>query len=223
MTRIESIVTQDGSKTLYRKDLDEQYHSLFGAITESKHVFISAGLAPLSGISSVTVFEAGFGTGLNCLLAALFAIEHRIDMHYYTVENFPLPEMVTSQLNYGELLGGEAPALFQSILEAAWDENVVVHRQFTLRKIMADLVLDDIILPDQADVVFFDAFGPDKQPEMWTSSIFCKVAELTASGGVLVTYSAKGEVRRRLASAGFSVERLPGPPGKREMIRGTKK
>lgn len=223
MLTIEPIITQDGSKTLYCRDLDEQYHSVFGAITESRHVFIDAGLGPLSGNPVLKVAEVGFGTGLNCLLAALFAIEHRIGMSYFTVENFPLPGSVTDQLNYGELIGGEASALFNAIHQAAWGEDVVLHPHFTIRKIKADMVHDEISLPVPADVVFFDAFGPDKQPEMWTSGIFAKVADLTAPGGILVTYSAKGEVRRRLMTAGFSVERLPGPPGKREMIRGTKK
>lgn len=223
MPYLEPIITQDGSKTLYCRDLDEQYHSLFGAVTESRHVFIQAGLVPFSENPGLKVFEVGFGTGLNCLLAALFAIEHQMDMAYYTVENFPLPESVTGQLNYGDLIGSVAPGLFSALHQAAWDQDVMVHPHFMVRKIRADLVHDELVLPVKADVVFFDAFGPDKQPEMWTPSIFCKVADLTASGGILVTYSAKGEVRRRLVSAGFSVERLPGPPGKREMIRGTKK
>lgn len=223
MLAVEPIVTQDGSKTLYCRDLDEQYHSVFGAISESRHVFIDAGLTPFSGHPVLQVFEVGFGTGLNCLLAALFAIEHRIDMMYYTVEKFPLPESITGQLNYGELIGGDASALFKAIHQAAWDENAALHPRFTVRKIKADMVHDAIVIPGLADVVFFDAFGPDKQPEMWTAPILGKVAVLTASGGILVTYSAKGEVRRSLISLGFAVERIPGPTGKREMIRGTKK
>lgn len=223
MKRPEVITTSDGSKTLYLIELDEQYHSVNGAITESRHVFLKNGLEFSSVKPSLNLLEIGFGTGLNALLTAEYAIENKIKISYFTIEKYPLKPGIISELNYGKLLGNNAELYFGAIHSAEWEKMVDIHPFFRIFKIEADLLESGYKFNSTFDLVYFDAFGPDKQPEMWIPSIFLSLFEILSSGGVIVTYSAKGEIRRRMASAGFSVERLPGPPGKREMLRGIKK
>lgn len=219
----EIIKTTDGSNTLYIKDMDEHYHSVHGALTESEHVFIMNGWKALLNKSVVTVFEVGFGTGLNCLLTALKALDEGRDVTYISIEKYPLGPDIFPNLDYGHFFGDRGKAMFQKIHHAGWNEMTLLFPGFRLLKIEADMLLWDGWSEIQADLIYFDAFGPDKQPEMWTPEIFAKVGGITVPGSILVTYSAKGEVRRRMASAGFLVERLPGPPGKREMLRGIRK
>lgn len=221
--RHEVITTADGSRTLYLVDLDEQYHSVNGAITESKHVFLKNGLEFLSSKSRIRILEIGFGTGLNALLTAQFAIERNIDISYYAIEKYPLDSETLAQLNYDKLIGKDVEVLFHAIHTIKWEKMVEISPLFRLLKFEADFLSFIFSCNSKVDLIYFDAFGPDKQPEMWSQSVFSRLYELLAPGGAIVTYSAKGEVRRRMAIAGFTVERLPGPPGKREMLRGIKK
>jgi len=199
--------------------LDEHYHSHFGAITESKHIFIKAGLGSIEG-DSVTILEVGFGTGLNALLTALFAFEHRIKVNYTSVEKYPLDDSVVSKLNYGSLTGEEGMELFAVIHSAPWETPVAITEWFTLHKRVTDLTTDK---PEGLfDLVFFDAFGPDKQPEMWSGEVMRKIAAVMHAGSVFVTYSAKGSLKRMLRELEMEVTLLPGPPGKRVFTRAVK-
>lgn len=212
--------TADGSHTLFVPGLDEHYHSVNGAVQESVHVFLRAGFDRMS-LPAFRVLEFGFGTGLNALLTMLEADERGKNVVYASIEKYPLPAEISSQLNYGELLCPSAPGLLERLHQAAWDEDVALSPSFTLHKIRADY--NECRWPDGVDLVYFDAFAPDKQPEVWNQALFDRIFRSMNDGGVIVTYCAKGAVRRMWQAAGFTVERLPGPPGKREMLRGTKK
>lgn len=215
------IKTSDGSQTIYLPEINEQYHSVNGAVTESEYVYIEKGYLYHQRMNQ-KVFEVGFGTGLNCLLTALQAEQHRKPTKYIAIEKFPLEKYITDKLNYGRQISENAQTVFEKIHSCKWNQDVQVSDYFSLLKINGDLLncnLDDI---DNCSVVYFDAFGSDKQPEMWTPLIFSKISQLTSIGGVLVTYSAKGEVRRQLTTSGFAMERLPAHP-KEEMLRGIKK
>jgi len=214
-------VTGDGSTTLFNSDFNEHYHSTFGAITESKHVFIENGLQALRN-DPVTVFEIGFGTGLNAYLACLNAKHNKRSVTYYAIEKFPLEKPILSSLNYPALLATEEAdhQIFTALHEAEWEKPVAITGTFTLFKIRADLC--SFHPQFHYNVVFFDAFAPDRQPEMWTSEIFRVLFDNLSPGGLLTTYCVKGQVKRSMKEAGFSVEKLPGPPGKREMLRAAK-
>lgn len=216
----ELIITRDGSHTLYVPSLDEHYHSHFGALTESKHIFINAGLSSLSG-DTISILEVGFGTGLNALLTAIHAGEHNVSVSYTSLEKYPLEPSVIRELNYGHLAGSNGPELFDAIHQAAWGAAVNITEWFSLNKILTDLTTEDP--GGMYDLVYFDAFGPDKQPEMWTREVMGRIAAVTRSGSVFVTYSAKGSLKRMLREFGFEVTLLPGPPGKRVMTRAVKR
>lgn len=209
--------TADGSSTIYVPELDEHYHSVKGALTESMHVFVGSGLRRCAK-AAVRVFEVGYGTGLNAALTALNADGRRVD--YYSVERYPLS--AADAVAYADTLGDPTVAdMLRRLNSAPWDGAVSVDELFTLHKIEGDLAT--VSLPDDIDVVYFDAFAPEKQPEMWDEGVFSRLHEAMADGAVLTTYCAKGVVRRRLQAVGFTVERLPGPPGgKREILRATK-
>lgn len=213
--------TADGSLTIFLPGMKEQYHSLNGAITESDHVYIQKGyLFHKSG--NPVVFEVGLGTGLNCLLTAFWAAKLKRPTTYYSVEKFPLEKNVTEKLNYGALLSEEARSWYACIHSCAWETMVQVSDYFWLVKRKLDVTENEWILEKKCNIVYFDAFGPEKQPEMWAPEIFSQLYERTLPGGVFVTYSAKGQVRRHLTAAGYQMERLPGPCGKKEMLRGIK-
>lgn len=213
--------TGDGSATLFLPELNEQYHSLNGAVTESNHVFLTNGYH-FHPSKNPVVFEVGFGTGLNCLLTAMQAQSQQRPTFYITIENFPLEQKIVNQLKYGSLVQGNGIQLFKRIHDCEWNIPAKISPWFTLLKVKSDFTSEAWTLPRKTDIIFFDAFGPDKQPEMWTEDIFFRLFNNCNEGGVIVTYSAKGEVRRRMVNAGFKVERLPGPPGKKEMLRGIK-
>jgi tRNA U34 5-methylaminomethyl-2-thiouridine-forming methyltransferase MnmC len=214
-------MTADGSHTLYVPEMDEHYHSVNGAIQESRHVFIEAGLHQVRK-EKVRVLEIGFGTGLNALLTLADTENGRgREVDYFAVERYPLSLKVVRTLNYGALACPGREELFLALHTAAWDEAVALSGRFMLRKMLGDSLT--IPLPDGIDLVYFDAFAPDKQPEMWSLPVFHTLYRLMADEGVLTTYCAKGSVRRMMKEAGYSVERIPGPPGKREMLRATKK
>ncbi|PID91495.1 MAG: SAM-dependent methyltransferase [Bacteroidetes bacterium] len=212
-------LTEDGSHTLFATDMDEPYHSVRGAIRESKHVYIEQGLAELKK-ESVSILEIGLGTGLNLLLSLCDARFADKDIAYYAVEKFPLVEKEYRALNYPDLIGDCEPGLFQRIHECPWEQNIVLREGFNLFKHRADF--REMRLPGSYDLVYFDAFAPDKQPELWSLAVFKKIGSRMNPGGILVSYTAKGSVRRNLKTIGFDVQKVPGPPGKREMIRAIK-
>lgn len=213
-------ITQDGSHTLYVPEIDEHYHSHFGAITESKHIFVNAGLASLES-DTISIFEVGFGTGLNALLSAIHAEEQKIRVSYTSIEKYPLESSFIRQLNYGPLAGSRGPQLFEAIHAAPWGQRAAITEWFTLNKITSDLTVEDPV--GLYDLIYFDAFGPDKQPEMWTEEVMRRIKAITHAGSVFVTYSAKGSLKRMLRDLGFDVTLLPGPPGKRVMTRAVKR
>lgn len=216
------IITSDGSQTLYIQEIDEQYHSVNGAITESNYVYLEKGYL-FHKSNAPTVFEVGFGTGLNCLLTALSAEKYKRATTYYSIEKYPLDKEIIQQLNYGKIISKEAQIIFENIHDCKWNAPVQISPHLKLIKLQSDLLENDLKDIQDCDVIYFDAFGPNKQPEMWQPKIFQKIYSITSTNGVFVTYSAKGAVRRQLAMCGFEMERLPGPPGKIQMLRGIKK
>ncbi|MBB3187784.1 tRNA (5-methylaminomethyl-2-thiouridine)(34)-methyltransferase MnmD [Microbacter margulisiae] len=212
-------ITEDGSHTLFVPEMDEHYHSTHGAIQESNHVFLNAGLLA-SPLQDWDVFEVGFGTGLNALLTGLMATKQKRHCHYTSIELYPLPEDAVSHLNYSQILVDDSD-LFRKLHAAPWNEEIRINEYFSLHKIQADFTHPE--LPEnQFSIIYFDAFAPTKQEEMWQPELFTALYHSLKEEGILVTYSAKGSVRRMMQQAGFRVERLQGPPGKHEMLRGRK-
>ncbi len=215
------IQTSDGSKSLYLPEFDETYHSRHGALQEAYHVFIRRGLDLFEEGSEVRILEMGFGTGLNCFITWLEAHRRNLKVHYRGLEAYPISIEVARELDYPVALGHkESEPLFETLHKSPWDSSVVIDESFELKKIKG--LFTDFNVTDDFDLIYFDAFGPRVQPELWTESVFEKMYLALHHKGVLVTYSAKGSVRRALQAVGFEVERLPGPPGKREMLRATK-
>lgn len=214
-------ITADGSATLYLSEMDEHYHSVKGALTESLHVFIQTGLR-FSSANPITIFEAGFGTGLNAFLTLLESETSRRKITYYTIELYPLPIEQVNMLQYPQIIAPEHAFYFEAIHQAEWNTPVEITPYFTIFKIKDDLTR--ITLPPESfELIYYDAFAPEKQLDLWSEEMFSKIAGAMRPGGILTTYCAKGEIRRRLQRAGFTVERLPGPPGgKREILRATK-
>lgn len=213
--------TADGSYTLFVPEINEHYHSVKGARTESEHIFIRMGLQHSSS-PTPRVLEIGFGTGLNAFLTLLEAEQTRRPVFFTTIELHPVPEETFRLLNYPEQIAPTHTSDYEALHCTEWNKPVSITPWFTLHKIQGDFTLFPFI--GTYDVIYFDAFAPDKQPEMWHLSLFEKLYRITAPGGILTTYCAKGSVRRMLQSAGYTVERLPGPPGgKREILRATKK
>jgi len=209
----------DGSKTLYVPALNEHYHSTFGALTESMHVFIRSGLHnALLQFDEIHLLEIGFGTGLNALLTLIEVKDKKV--FYTALEPFPIEPDTLINLNYDKLFDPQEIRLFEKIHQAAFDAKCRITSGFELLKLKT--TIQKATLPGKYNLVYFDAFGPDVQPELWTASVFEKIAGWTAKGGILTTYSAKGEVRRNLQKAGFTVERIAGPPGKRHITRAVK-
>jgi tRNA U34 5-methylaminomethyl-2-thiouridine-forming methyltransferase MnmC len=223
MENIKIITTEDGSHSLYHEGLKETYHSFHGALQESIHVFIEKGLRfwrTKSGLpKQVNIFEVGFGTGLNALLAAQFAIENEVNIKFTTIEPFPLAMEVIKQLNYASSIGqDDLNDVFEELHTSKWEEKVKINSFFSIHKI--NTKLEDFQTNEKFDVLFFDAFAPSKQAELWMAALMQKCFNLLKVGGVFTTYSAKGQLKRDLKSVGFEVETLPGPPGKKEMVRG---
>lgn len=214
--KTELIVSEDGSHTLYVPELDEHYHSVHGAIRESEHVYIKAGLLHITR-PTVNILEIGFGTGLNALLTRVHA--HDKHIRYQTVEKYPINNHLAEKINYGTALG--QPDFFKTLHASAWNQWQPLTPNFELLKWEGDF--RDLTPQAPIDLVYFDAFGPDKHPDLWSHEVFNKINQLMTPGATLVTYCAKGSVRRMLNTCDFETERLPGPPHKREMLRATKK
>ncbi len=214
-------ITADGSHTLFVPALDEHYHSVNGAVQESLHVFIEAGLHHVDK-PKVRIMEIGFGTGLNAFLTLKdqWMKQRPAEIEYNSIELYPLSAEIVTALNYGVMIWPERKELFQALHSAEWNKQTAITDHFMLHKIEGDSNQHE--LPHEIDLVYFDAFGPDKQPEMWNQTIFNRLYAQMSHGAVLSTYCAKGAVRRMMKEAGFSVERIPGPPGKREMLRAIK-
>lgn len=217
--KIEHIRTEDGSDSLFLPEMNENYHSTKGAIQESNHVFINAGLCQITK-QKIAIAEVGMGTGLNVLLTALNAQETGKHIRYTTIEKHPLPNAITQKLNYPKQLGGNAAKIFRLIHDSEWGRQTNFNAKFNFHKINISLL--DWLPSNMFDLVYFDAFGPDKQPEMWQQSVYDNLFNNMNNGGILVTYSAKGDVRRGLQKSGFQVEKIAGPPGKLHMTRATK-
>ena len=215
------IFTEDGSHSIYLPDLDEHYHSIHGALQESKHVFIEMGWKKIAEIKNeINILEMGFGTGLNAFLVLKECLcDGNKKVKYTSLERFPLAKEEVLQLNYAQEEAEKE--MFLKLHEVEWNAEVEIAKNFSLGK--EKTALENIILSEKKyDLVFFDAFSPESQPELWTEEIFRKLFLAMNSNSILVTYCAKGQVRRNMIAAGFSVERLQGPPGKREMIRAGK-
>jgi len=212
--------THDGSKTLYRPDINETYHSIHGALNESMHVFIKMGLDEFKN-QNINILEIGFGTGLNALLTLLNKTENQ-EINYTSLETIPLSDEITNQLEYHTLIEHpQSKVLFESIHQVDWNKEIEIKKGFWLHKIENSIQETD--LPkNHFDLIYFDAFAPNKQPELWEIEIFDKMFDILKLNGKLVTYCAKGQVRRNMNESGFATERLQGPPGKREMLRANK-
>jgi len=211
--------TKDGSRTLYLEDLNEHYHSTFGAITESRHVFIQAGLGATVN-ERLNIFEMGFGTGLNAFLTLTEIIGTGKIVKYTGMELYPLENTILESLNYDKLFPKKIGRYYKLLHKAPWNKPTEIIDEFSIEKILDNI--SHLNAKNQFDLVYFDAFSPEVQPELWTTEIFIKIFSSMRSGAVLTTYSSKGQVRRNLSEAGFKVEKLPGPPGKIEMTRAWK-
>jgi tRNA U34 5-methylaminomethyl-2-thiouridine-forming methyltransferase MnmC len=220
----EIIVTKDGSHSIAIPEMNVTYHSHHGAIQESMHVFIQAGLEYVvqqATLSPVRIFEMGLGTGLNALLAMQYAQQHQLPVQYEAVELHPLAPEFIQQLNYSQQTGSRLTAEFLALHQSPWQQAIEIAPCFTFTK--HRLSLHDFVWEQPFHLVFYDAFAPAAQPDLWTEAVFTKIYNGLLPGGVLVTYCSKGDVRRALQAAGFMIEKIPGPPGKREMIRARKK
>jgi tRNA U34 5-methylaminomethyl-2-thiouridine-forming methyltransferase MnmC len=214
------MITADGSTTIHITEWDEQYHSKHGAIQEAKHVFIKNGLS-LFANQNISILEIGFGTGLNCFITFLEAQKMNLDVDYVGVEAYPLAAEEVEKMNYvNQLEANEFAAIFDKMHKQDWGVKGKISSDFSLTK--RKQFFNEINHENKFDLIYFDAFGARVQPELWTEEIFEKMHKALKPEGVLVTYSAKGSVRRAMLAVGFLVEKLPGPPGKREMLRATK-
>lgn len=213
------IQTSDGSHTIYIPELDEHYHSIHGAVQESEFIFINNGFEACDA-DPVSILEIGFGTGLNVLLTAVRCLTGIREVNFTSIEKYPLDEVTIRSLNHFEYAGERGKEIFHLIHSSPWNIKTRILNNFNLTKSESDFTHEK---PDgKFDLIYFDAFGPDKQPEMWTSEIFHLISDITKKNGIFVTYSAKGTVKRNLRASGFEVTLLPGPPGKRQTIRAVK-
>lgn len=221
----EFIRTEDGSTTLYVPELNEHYHSVHGAIQESMHIFIRAGIEYYRNNTPVPsgclrILEAGFGTGLNAYLTLVHASAQEMTVIYHSLEKYPLTPEEAAQLNYTEYIPNSCPEHFNQLHETPWETLTEITPGFSLYKHRQDL--RDTHFPPEFDIVFFDAFNPGVQPHLWTAEVFRQFFAALKPGGILVTYCVKGIVKQALRKVGFTLKRLPGPPGKREMLRAVK-
>jgi len=209
--------TDDGSATLYNAALDEHYHSTHGALTESLHVFINHGFVPAlaTDVSALRILEVGLGTGLNAALTAAESETAQRHVWYVGLEPFPVDDALLRELGYEKLLRERQNTCFEQIHAAPWEETVQIHPRFNMLKTRTGISAYEN--PQPFHLIYFDAFAPEKQPDMWEMAVLEKCYALLAPGGIFVTYCAKGQFKRNLKQCGFRVERRPGPPGKREI------
>ena len=213
-------MTSDGSTSIHLPEWDESYHSKYGAIQEAQHVFIKNGLSLFKG-QSVSILEIGFGTGLNAFITFLESKKTNQSIEYLGVEGFPVAADEVLQMNYVKQLNAEEwESEFKRMHEVEWEDPVTIDALFRLTK--RKQLFAEIIDVNQFDLIYFDAFGYRVQPELWSVEIFTKMYTALKSGGILVTYACRGPIKRAMIEAGFQIEKLAGPPGKREMLRGRK-
>lgn len=216
----EIVQTLDGSTTIHLPEWNENYHSKHGAIQEAKHVFIKNGFEQFSQ-PVLSILEIGFGTGLNTFITFLEALKSEIKINYVGVEAYPVDFNEIAQMNYvKELQATEFESVFQEMHDKAWNVNVKISEDFYLNK--RQQFFNEINDVEVFDLIYFDAFGYRVQPELWSTEIFKKMFNALKPGGKLVTYAARGVVKRSMIEVGFTVEKLAGPPGKREMFRASK-
>jgi tRNA U34 5-methylaminomethyl-2-thiouridine-forming methyltransferase MnmC len=220
---ISFLVTDDHSHTLFSERFKATYHSTRGAISESKHVFIQNGLQYLHEQfqpKEISILEVGFGTGLNTFMTYLYAKENALEINYQSVEAYPVPLEESSQLNYTSQFSEQEKIVFNQMHQQEWNRVGEISNKFSLTKHLS--LLEEFNIQKQFDVIYFDAFSPSEQPEIWTETIFKKMYDLLYTNGVLVTYCAQGQMKRNMKQAGFKVKALPGFGSKREMTRGEK-
>ena len=215
------IQTKDNSKTLLITSNEDTYHSIHGARTESDHVFIKNGLELLRNKAEIELFEMGFGTGLNCILTLAYANDHKLKINYHTIETNPVTNDEISALNYEAIVPTPVKPYYQIIHESHWHIDTRITPYFSLYKKKQNL-LSHTEKNSHFDLIYFDAFGPKSQPELWKSEVLEKLFNWLKPGGIFITYCAQGQFKRDLKSVGFKVENIPGPPGKREITRGIK-
>ena len=216
----ELVETADGSKTLYIPDFEEHYHSVYGALSEAQHVFVKHGLKSIPK-TKLSILEMGFGTGLNAFLTCLENRKLYKKITYTALEAYPVNPDLANEMEYIGLTGLEnEEAVFQQMHQCSWTDAHMIDQSFTLQKI--ESTIQNVVFQNTFDLVYYDAFAPRVQPELWTEEIFAKIFSSMNVGAVLVTYCAKGSVKRALRGVGFEVESLEGPPGKREMTRAKK-
>lgn len=216
-----AVPTADGSTTLYIPQWDEHYHSVHGAVQESNHVFIHAGLLfyleSNANKSPIHILEIGLGTGLNALLTAKIAAEKKCSIHYTALEAYPLSDAEINLLDFSSAAGISDDTILKNIHASVWEQEEKINDCMQLCKHAKKL--EDWQPSQSYDIIYFDAFAPSVQPELWNDAIFQKLFEASCSGTVLITYCVKGAVRRAMQAAGWQVKKIPGPPGKREMTR----
>jgi tRNA U34 5-methylaminomethyl-2-thiouridine-forming methyltransferase MnmC len=227
---LEVLLTKDSSHTLYVPELDETYHSRNGAVEEAMYVYIGKGLLDFinhsktennsSQTKEISILEIGFGTGLNAWLTAMATETREIHCLYHSMETTPLSVELITQLNYTATANDENKSLYLKLHEAEWNQTEIITSSFSLTKYHCSL--QNYKPQQQFDIIYFDAFAPEKQPELWTRELFQKLYDCLKPNGTIVTYSSKGDVKRLWREIGFVVERLPGPPMKRHMLRGKK-
>lgn len=221
----EIIKTGDGTSTIYLPEWEENYHSKHGAVQEALHVFIETGVKNYlqrSDSNEISILEVGMGTGLNALLTLILAKKQKLDIRYSAIEAYPVTQEELDSLNYVDILPEEdIRTVFKKLHDASWEEEIDITSYFRLHK--RKQLFSEISDEARFDLIYFDAFGPRVQPELWTETIFEKMYKALKNNGSLVTYSSKGAVRRAMQAVGFETEKLAGPPGKREMLRANKR
>ena len=216
----EIVITGDGSTTIRIPDWNENYHSSHGAIQEAKHVFVTHGLDVFQNQDEISILEIGFGTGLNAFITFLETLT-KDKVNYVGVEAYPISAAEVAQMNYvSELKAAPYATNFKKMHASDWEHEIAITTQFNLTK--RKQFFQDINDKNQYHLIYFDAFGYPLQPELWSEAIFVKMYEALLPGGVLVTYACRSVIKNAMLAAGFSIEKLPGAPGKREMLRATK-
>jgi tRNA U34 5-methylaminomethyl-2-thiouridine-forming methyltransferase MnmC len=224
MDKRKIVLTADGSSSIFSDEVNQCYHSHYGALQESMHIFIEAGLcsALLSPLQTISILEIGFGTGLNALLTYFKSEELCKTIYYETLELYPLSQQEAEQLNYPAILpSSSAKEIFTNLHRAAWNKKIVISENFTLLKRQISAI-EASYSPDTFDLVYFDAFSPKAQPALWTKEVFTPICNSMKKEAILLTYCTKGSVKQTLKELGFQIEKLPGPLGKREILRGRK-
>jgi len=215
------VITDDGSSSIFSEVANEHYHSRFGALQESKHIFIDAGLCTdvLAHLNTISILEIGFGTGLNALLTYFRAKELHKKIEYETLEFYPLTQQEVAQLNYPSFLPySDALGIFTALHHAPWNEKQIISDDFLIHKRQISAI-NATYSPNRFDLVYFDAFSPEGQPEMWTKEVFVPIYQSMKRNSILLTYCTKGIVKKTLIEIGFQIEKLPGPVGKREILK----